>query len=313
MMVPLVMSVGEVETTTRQEGSISRKKTGSTTRHGTGPGRGIRLLCAGWRAKATGIVASYNSYVVLRILAFLAILTGEVHFTQVTTAPASPQLEADVERAMKVDTAPFAERAAMVDRLDDARGRATGESAARLSLLWLRGVKWMLASIPLAERDGEPHNDWIKQHSALVIFSEPAGDWLIVPDVIWKIHDQHRRSPLADEIAWLAVTNGLAGECEGYVPCSAHGLNTLDGEYLRRHPLGAHVAEAVETTKSSLEQSLRLLSEPDGQQFFDASRDCSDLKPPLSELRQALAGSAAGPAREETLAIADQLLAMCPS
>ena len=144
------------------------------------------------------------------------------------------------------------------------------------------------------------------------MFSEPAGEWLIVPEVIWQIHDTHRESSVADEIAWLAVTNGLAGECEGYVPCYAHGLNGLDGEYLRRHPRGAHVAEAVETTKGSLEQSLRLLSEPDGKRFFDASHDCGDLTPPLSALRRALAESPASPAREETLSLADRLLAMCP-
>jgi hypothetical protein len=264
-------------------------------------------------------------------IAAAAILTGVISFTQVTRASAARsvpafstdgqhdsggatvRLEADAERAMQGETTPFPEREALVERLRAARDAAPGgEPGARLALLWLRAVKWMLAGIPLADRDGEPHNDWIKEHGELVMFSEPAGEWLIVPEVIWQIHDTHRESSVADEIAWLAVTNGLAGECEGYVPCDAHGLNALDGEYLRRHPRGAHVAEAVQTTKGSLEQSLRLLSEPDGKRFFDASHDCGDLTPPLSALRRALAESPASPAREETLSLADRLLTMCP-
>ena len=72
-----------------------------------------------------------------------------------------------------------------------------------------------------------------------MVYSEPAGEWLIVPDVIWKIHDQYRDAAVAEDIAWLAVQNGLPGECEGYVPCDAQGMNTLDGEYLRRYPRGA--------------------------------------------------------------------------
>jgi hypothetical protein len=222
------------------------------------------------------------------------------------------RFEADAERAMKLDTPPFAERAALVNRIDDARGRANGESGARLALLWLRGVKWMLASIPLAQRDGEPHHAWIAEHAELVIFSEPAGEWMIVPDVIWKLHDQYRNAPVAEDIAWLAVQNGLPGECEGYVPCYAHGINTLDGEYLCRYPRGQHVVEIIERVKGTLEQAVRLIAEPDGRQFLNPATDCGDLKAPLIAVRTAIAGLPTSTDRDQTLVLADKILRMCP-
>jgi hypothetical protein len=310
-IVPPLIVVGEVETTNRQEGSVSNRKTGKTTRHIDSAGGRMALLCAGLLAKATGTSRATIRSVVLQTLAALVILTSVFSFAQVPIAPTAGQLEADAERAMKVETASFPERAALVERLNDARGRATGEPAARLALLWLRSVKWMLASIPLAQRDGEPHQEWIGQHPQLVVYSEPAGEWLIFPDVIWKLHDQYRDAAVAEEIAWLAVQNGLPGECEGYVPCYAQGMNTLDGEYLRRYPKGAHVALIVERVKGTLEQAIRLTSEPDGQQFLSPATDCGDLKEPLTALRTAVAASPASADRDQTVTLADEILQIC--
>jgi hypothetical protein len=245
-------------------------------------------------------------------LGLLMMLAAVVDVAQTTGAPAADELEAHAEAALKTDTAAFAERAALVDRIDQARARSSGEPSARLALLWLRSVKWMLASIPLAERDGEPNNDWLRTHQELVAWSEPAGEWLIDAEVIWKLHDQHRESAVAEEMAWLAVQNGLPGECEGYVPCDAHGMNSLDGEYLRRYPRGIHVGEIVERVKGTLEQAVRLMAEPDGQRFLNPATDCGDLKAPLIALRAAVAGSPATAERDRTLALANKILGMCP-
>jgi hypothetical protein len=310
-MVAPVIAVGEVETTNRQEGSVSNRKTGNTARQIGRVDGGMALLCAGSPPKAIRTWPATMHDVVLETLAAVAILTGVIGFTQAAASPAAAPLETEAEQAMKVDTPPFPQRAALVDRLEEARDRAGGEEAARLALLWLRGVKWMLAGIPLAER-GQPRYDWIEQHDELVVYSEPAGEWLIVPDVIWKIHDQHREAAVADDIAWLAVQNGLPGECEGYVPCDAQGMNTLDGEYLRRYPAGVHVPEIVQRVKGTLEQSLRLIAEPDGRQFLNPATDCGDLREPLIALRGAVARSSASPDRDHALVLADRILQMCP-
>ena len=60
-MVAPVIAVGEVETTNRQEGSVSNRKTGNTARQiGRVDGR-MALLCAGFAAEGNRNVASYNA------------------------------------------------------------------------------------------------------------------------------------------------------------------------------------------------------------------------------------------------------------
>jgi len=240
------------------------------------------------------------------------ILAGVLTLAQGTSSEGVAALEAEAEAALTTDAPTFDQRAALVDRIDRARGTSSGETAARLALLWLRGVKWMFSSIPLAERDGEPHNAWIRAHQDLVAWSEPAGEWILAVDVIWKLHDQYRGSKVAEPIAWIAVENGLPGGCEGYIPCYAVGMNQLDGEYLRRHPQGTHLDEVIERVKGTFEQALSLAAGPDGQRSLDPATDCGDMKAPMKALRAAIAGSPATPDRDRTLVVADEVLALCP-
>ena len=247
----------------------------------------------------------------LPTLVLLVVLASDLDVPQLADSPGAG-LEAEVEAALATDTPTFDERAALVGRIDRARGQSRGDTSARLSLLWLRAIKWMLSSIPLAQRDGEPNNDWLKTHQELVAWSEPAGEWLIAPEVIWKLHDQYRDAKVAEDIAWLAVENGLPGECEGYVPCDAVGMNQLDGEYLRRYPRGTHVAETIDRLEGTLEQSLTLATGPEGSDFLNPATDCTDLRAPLTALRAAIAGSPANAERAQTLALADRVMKLCP-
>ena len=240
------------------------------------------------------------------------ILAGALTLTQGTATGSIAALESEADAALKTDVPTFDQRAALVDRIDQARGTSSGETAARLALLWLRGVKWMFSSIPLAQRDGEPHNPWIRAHQDLVAWSEPAGEWILAVDVIWKLHAQYRDSEVAEPIAWIAVENGLPGECEGYIPCYAVGMNELDGEYLRRHPRGAHLKDIIERVKGTFEQALSLAAGPEGHRSLDPATDCGDMKAPMNALRAAIAGSPATVERDRTLAVADEVLALCP-
>lgn len=240
------------------------------------------------------------------------ILAGALTLTQGTATGSIAALESEADAALKTDVSTFDQRAALVDRIDQARGTSSGETAARLALLWLRGVKWMFSSIPLAQRDGEPHNPWIRAHQDLVAWSEPAGEWILGVDVIWKLHAQYRDSEVAEPIAWIAVENGLPGECEGYIPCYAVGMNQLDGEYLRRHPRGAHLKDIIERVKGTFEQALSLAAGPEGHRSLDPATDCGDMKAPMNGLRRAIAGSPATVERDRTLAVADAVLALCP-
>jgi hypothetical protein len=221
-------------------------------------------------------------------------------------------LLAEALQALAREGVPFVERARLVSRLDRAARASAGESRARLTLLWLRGIRWLLSAVPfdITQRD-EPYRSWLAAHDEIVVYSEPSGQWLIEPDLIWRAHDEHRRSATADAIAWLAVENRLPGECEGYVPCYGSGLNRLEGEYLRRHPDGAHAAQALEQVHEALTNALELLARPDGIDFLNPATDCGDLRASLVPLRDAIIGAPGGSSSQAVIA-ADRLLSMCP-
>ena len=242
-------------------------------------------------------------------LAFLVQVTASVGSLAALQNDISA-LEAETVSALQSDAQPFEARALLVERLHAAYARSGGGDRPRLALLWLRSVRWLLAAIPMGSEDEDPYRGWLAGHESQVVYSEPAGQWLIDPDLIWRVH-AHRSGPDAERLAWLAVENGMPGECEGYVPCTAYTLDRLYGEYLRRHPFGAYAAEAAAGIRESFQQSLRLLADPDGADFLDRPRDCAELVSTVDELRTAMLGSSAG-GDAETISTLDRLRAACP-
>ena len=209
------------------------------------------------------------------------------------------------------DAAKFRALAAEFDaRTATVQRAASADSRAVALLDWLRALNDVLKAIPF-ERTAGPHEEWIRKHDALIIYSEPAGQWLIGKDVFDRVYAEHAKSAVADEIAWLAASNGLPGECEGYVPCYAGSLNMLEGEYLRRQPGGAHRAEAfariTEVMRIVLED---LLKRPDRNDFLSVPRDCPDLLQTAVPLRNAI-GAARDGTKTEALALSNRLVSLC--
>jgi hypothetical protein len=220
-------------------------------------------------------------------------------------------LEKEAARALAAETGSFATRAALVDRLNTGSERASdANQRARLALLWLRAMRSLLTTIPFGGSNEQPYPDWLARHEKVVVYSEPAGQWLIVPEVVWRVHDAHKSGQAAEAIAWFAVENGYPGECEGYVPCYANIMNWLDGEYLRRHPRGAHASEAMKRVYISLTEAVKRLSDADAKRYLDPSTDCGDLKAGFDPLRQAINNSNAD-RRSAAVDLIDELLARC--
>ena len=191
----------------------------------------------------------------------------------------------------------------------DARG---GEPRGRAALAWLDALRQVLSAIPFERTDNPIFKTWLDGHDELVAYSEPAGEWLVRHEVIWRLHDEHRASAAADDIAWIGATTGIPGECEGYIPCYAFGLNYREGEYLRRHPGGRHVGEALEAIAKTVNVSVDdLLSRPDRNDFLKVPDDCADLLASLTPLREA-ASAVTHPAASPALIAVDRLRAYCP-
>jgi hypothetical protein len=187
----------------------------------------------------------------------------------------------------------FASRGQLVRFVEEAPvDPADRESVARFALYQLRALLYALDAVPF-RRDGvPPYQPWLKARASAIRYNEPGGDWMLEYGHVRRIYDQHRDTPAADEIAWLLVTNGLAGECEGDLPCAVSWSNRLAGEYLRLQPAGSYVAAAHARIASGLggyltnvESFPRVLAE------FVPARRCGELKSSLDPLRAAVMAS----------------------
>jgi len=227
-------------------------------------------------------------------------------------ASAPLPIEAEAARVLADQSQDFMVRADLADRLRAALANPdVDEVRGRLALLWVRMVRSALGSIPI-ETDAtkvEPYSSWLAAHETDAFYAEPAGQWIMPNEALWLLHDEHRASSSAEPLAWEVVENGLSGECEGYPPCYLASLDFLHAEYLRRHPRGAHAADAVEQIRQSNEQSLRLASGPKGREFFDPATGCEDLLPAAAKVRGAL--TQAGVDAKAAIALVDSLRALC--
>ena len=180
------------------------------------------------------------------------------------------------------------------DTFTDPDGRA------RIDLYWLRAAQQTLSSLPSNAAGREPYRAWLNRYQSWIAYSEPGAVWLVRNDAIWKVHDTRAGTAAADDIAWLTVTVGLGGECEGYLPCYFEWRNRLQGEYLRRHPAGAHAAEAV----AAIGKTAALFSAPATKlpaDSFDPAQDCAAFLVSLDALKNAVEKAQGASDRDATL------------
>jgi SH3 domain-containing protein len=182
--------------------------------------------------------------------------------------------------------------------------RSDPEPGGRFALLWLAALDNVAIGIPRTQSKNEPYASWLSSHRAVVFYNEIAGRWSIQRQAILDLHGRHRDTSVADDIAWFAVTNGLPGECEGFVACYLRRMNELQGTYLRLHSAGRHVDEAV---GQIAERAAAMTQKP---YFFDPARDCAELVAASVPLGSAVAATRAD-ARTQALGALDRLRAPC--
>ena len=201
----------------------------------------------------------------------------------------------------------LAELVSFIDRASPAYGDT--ESRANVELSRLRALSLAAAAIPFGNAKREPYASWLAARQSDVIYDEPGGRWMVRNTSIWDAHTKHQETPVADDIAWFAVTTGLAGECEGNVACYLSAQNMLHGEYLRAHPFGRHAAEAVGavTTMVDTVASSGQLKKP---YEFNRKDDCTQLTFAVDGLSSAIR-IAKSPGAESTLASLSAVRKLC--
>ncbi|HVE56444.1 MAG TPA: SH3 domain-containing protein [Pyrinomonadaceae bacterium] len=137
--------------------------------------------------------------------------------------------------------------------LSNARGELdASDKSAEIELKRLLALRSALKTIPTDKRENSPYKEFLKTQEKEIVYNEPAGQWLVVSNEFWDLHNKYKKSTVSDAIAWEAANNPLPGECEGYVNCYLFDMRMRFGEYLNLHPNGKNAAEALKNTTDYL-------------------------------------------------------------
>jgi hypothetical protein len=164
------------------------------------------------------------------------------------------------------------------------------ESAAELELARLRALGRSLANVPFEGLEKEPYASWIKEHEPLIVYSEPAGQWLVRSELLWALREKYKDLALAERIAWEAASTPLPGECEGYLPCYLYKETVTAGRYLQLYPGGAHAEAALGSITELFGYVDEDLKKTDGPPVYEVPKeDRAEFQKSVAELRAQLA------------------------
>jgi Bacterial SH3 domain len=119
------------------------------------------------------------------------------------------------------------------------------DKSAEIEVKRLLALRSALKTIPADKRETSPYKEFLKTQDKEIVYSEPSGEWLVVSNQFWDLHNKYKKSTVSDSIAWEAANNPLPGECEGYVNCYLFDMRMRFGEYLNLHPNGKNASDAL--------------------------------------------------------------------
>lgn len=204
----------------------------------------------------------------------------------------------------------FKARAEALRRIDVARqDLADPQAAAEMALHWAQALDRTARVIPSrSASQREPYASWIRAHQKYLAYNEPGGQWMLRRDTIISLHKIYPAMEAADDIAWMLVTVGLGGECEGYLPCYVDRQNLTYGEYLRLHPTGRYSDDAVRFLRTWIHSVVR---DEDGlKKMFVPADHCGDLKTAVATMRGIVTRTGAYASEDVTRGL-DALLGWC--
>jgi hypothetical protein len=206
----------------------------------------------------------------------------------------------------------FSARLQLFDLIErTAAGLNDREAQARFALYRLRSMDSFLRNIPFRRGGSDPYAGWIREHQDAARYDEPAGQWMVDPSYVSGVHEKHRGTAAADDIAWFFVVNGHYGECEGDVPCYVGWANRFDGWYLRSHPGGGHTDECTAEIALRLNGAMDNLREfPMVLREFDPKARCGELHMSLDPLLSAVTASTSA-RKADALAAIERFAQLC--
>lgn len=197
-----------------------------------------------------------------------------------------------IEARLKAENTSFSDRqeiynlaASAINEAKDANTRAGFELLKLLAL-----ANWAV-SVPDNQRDKSPYREWHQAHDKEVIPNEFAGGYNLRTELLWNLETKYHNLPVADRIAWEAAQNPQPSDCESDEVCDFFQY-VGEIEYLRLHPAGAHVGEAIKNLTDALtDDVINTANSKEGGKYAVEQRN--DLRKDLTSLGLALAKTSA--------------------
>lgn len=173
-----------------------------------------------------------------------------------------------------------------------------------LDLAQLQFCSAFLGALEVGSRIKPQEHPALKEVRDQLVYSEPAGQWLVDPKAYWALHEKHKALPLADRLAFAASQAPLPGETEGQMGAVLGVVQLTGGRYLALHPKGAFVEPTLKGLSGYLGQ---FVPDPKGKSpgQWEPS-EVPELKAELNKLRGLVqaTGHASAP---KVLELLDQL------
>jgi len=210
-----------------------------------------------------------------------------------------------IDARLKAENTDFADRLEIYELATRATPEAKDvNTRAEFELLKLLALATTAEAFNNDRSDKSPYREWLKAHSAEVIPNEFAGGYNMRTELLWNLETKYHTLRIAERIAWAAVENPQPHDCEGDEVCN---LFTFEAgvEYLRRHPNGAHAAEAIKTFDDLFtDEVIKMANGKETDPYIVEDR--KNVRKLVSSLRLALAKSPA-PGKPELLKKLDRI------
>jgi hypothetical protein len=177
------------------------------------------------------------------------------------TQPFEPQKQAEIYQQLaqtrQAKKLGLLEQIELTDLLERAKEEVATppEAAAKLAEFHLLSLQKVVEQID----DKFPHKAWLakQKQQEWIYHDEIQGRWQVNVERGWQLHAKYYPLPVADQLAWLAATMPLGGECEGVFECQLTALDQTIVRYLKYHPTGKQVESALDQLIQFLNNSLK--------------------------------------------------------
>ncbi len=116
------------------------------------------------------------------------------------------------------------------------------EAAAELELSYLTSLQKLCNTINTKNQQTR-FRTWLNKQADKQLLEYNNGKWLVNSEAFWRLHDKYYPLPISDKIDWQAAENLNIGNCD--FECSLDWLNQATVTYLKYHPTGKYVDQAL--------------------------------------------------------------------